>query len=89
MEHQADCYAGAWLQHLYAYTDRDRVAAHRLLPADTDRNKAIHAIVDIADAFTSAERFERSAHGDALKRVESLLLGFNEGHQKCRTLLPG
>ena len=86
-EHQADCYAGVWLRHLYK--DHDRVGAHGLLPADTDRNKAVHAIVDVADAFTSsAERFERSAHGDSLKRVESLLLGFNEGHQKCRALLP-
>jgi predicted metalloprotease len=87
-EHQADCYAGVWLRHLY--DDRDRVAARGLLPADTDRNKAVHAIVDIADAFTSsAERFEKSAHGDALKRVEYLLLGFNKGHRRCRTLLPG
>jgi len=90
MEHQADCYAGAWLQHLYDDHDHAWVAAHKLLPADTDRNKAVHAIVDIADAFTSsAERFEESAHGDAVKRVESLLLGFNGGHQKCRSLPPG
>jgi hypothetical protein len=43
-----------------------------------------------ARRFTcSAERFDESAHGDPLKRVESLLLGFKEGHQTCRDLLPG
>jgi predicted metalloprotease len=88
MEHQADCYAGVWLRHLY--DDHDSVAANGLLPAETDRNKAVHAIVDTADAFTSsAERFDESAHGDALKRVEYLLLGFGGGHQTCRDLLPG
>jgi hypothetical protein len=69
MEHQARATRSIRLRHLY--DDHDSVAANGFLPAETDRNKAIQAIVDIADPFTSsAERFEESAHGDALKRVE-------------------
>ena len=74
-EYQADCYAGAWLRHYYEGGDEAVVPA-----AGTDRNKAVHAIVDIADTYSSAaEGFEESAHGDALKRTENLLEGYREG----------
>lgn len=83
-EYQADCYAGVWLAHYYADADKTNV-----VPFATDRNKAVHAIVDIGDRFTStAESFRQGAHGDALKRMENLVLGYQQGQPACRTLLP-
>jgi Putative neutral zinc metallopeptidase len=82
-EYQADCYAGVWLAHLY--NDPEKVAGG-IVPAGSDRNKAIHAIVDVGDAFTSfGERLE-DTHGDALQRMQNLLLGFNRGRASCQTL---
>jgi predicted metalloprotease len=82
-EHQADCYAGAWLWHYF----KDDLG---FTPADDDRNKAVHAIVEVADSGTSAdERFEKGAHGDALQRMQNLLRGFDEqGRDACRELVP-
>jgi predicted metalloprotease len=86
-EHQADCYAGVWLRHFY--DDGDNANADTVRPADTDRNKAVHALVDIADPYTSwGERFVESAHGDALRRMQHLLLGYEDGRSACQALLP-
>jgi predicted metalloprotease len=83
-EYQADCYAGVWLQHYYQGGDEVVVPA-----AGTDRNKAVHAIVDIADTSSfAAEKLEESAHGDALQRTENLLNGYREGWRSCQAILP-
>jgi predicted metalloprotease len=80
-EHQADCYAGVWLWHYF----HDKL---EFTPADSDRNKAVHAIVEVADSGTSAdERFEKGAHGDALKRMQNLLLGFEQGREACQEIV--
>jgi hypothetical protein len=82
-EHQADCYAGVWVWH-YFHDD----AAIGFEPDPTDRNKAVHAIVDVADPWTTSdEQFEEDAHGDALKRMQDLLLGYERGQEACQQLV--
>jgi hypothetical protein len=84
-EHQADCYAGVWLSHYF----HDDVAAIGFAPDPTDRNKAVHAIVDLADPWTTSdEQVEEGAHGDALKRMQDLLLGYERGQEACQQLVP-
>jgi predicted metalloprotease len=92
-EHQADCFAGAWVGYLASGQD----SYLQLEPGD--RNKAAQALVEVRDPFfTTVEEggllYERSGnvevfHGDAAERVVNFTDGFDNGAPACATYFDG
>jgi len=77
VELQADCFAGAWAQHVAAGDDTD------LALSDDDLDRALAGFLELRDP-SGTEGGAHGAHGNAFDRVSAFQDGLTGGARACR-----
>ena len=78
LEHQADCFAGAWVAKLQGEGDEVFEVSERTLDA------ALAAFLQLGDSPGSAAT-DPSAHGNAFDRINGFQIGLERGPDECAT----
>jgi len=82
-EQQADCFAGAWVQHLRQDGDSSIDAS------DAALDQALAGFLTIRDPVGTDAETDPRAHGSAFQRVSAFQDGFSKGPEKCRSYEDG
>ncbi len=82
MELQADCYAGAWVQHVVS-------SGHSRFEVSTEQlDSALAGVLSLRDA-PGAVADDPNAHGSGFDRVGAFQSGYEEGAARCREFKVG
>jgi predicted metalloprotease len=82
MELQADCYAGAWVQHVASSgTSRFEIGTREL-------DEALAGVLSFRDS-PGASAEDPNAHGSGFDRVGAFQVGFEEGAGRCTAFTVG
>ncbi len=76
MELQADCYAGAWVQHV------ESSGESRFEISTRELDQALAGVLALRDA-PGAESTDPNAHGSGFDRVSAFQSGYEEGAGRC------
>ena len=82
VELQADCFAGAWVQHV------NSSGKSRFEITTKDLDQALAGVLSLRDA-AGAESTDPNAHGSGFDRVSAFQMGFEEGAGRCKDFTVG